>query len=907
MHPKNVSPSQSLQYYFQPDPVFGVDACWYGHLAERYGLYNLVCKKHDFANLITGNDLSGNQVIKSGRDTDDKEFHRAAVDFTLSPPKSFSMVAVHGGDLKLQAAHLAAIDATLNYIEANYIYVRQTKFCNTVAAKTGEGLFAKVNHSVSRANDPNLHTHCLIFNHTHGPKGPQAVFFDQLYRDQKLIIQIYLSQLANNVKELGYGIDVKSNGSWEISGIKQEWIEHFSKRSHSIKKVEKEFSETSRYSRANQSKLRKIAVLQSRPSKDHSMDGVQLKEQWEEQVPRRLILQALEKAKYRVQQEDKLKPVDYIRLAYQSIHETECLFTRKQILESCLNLGVGNVTAHELEKSFLKMRAAGEILDVSTYVNSKGITTQNFTSAHMKETEQEILKAFCDGINSLEPLISSQKAEQLIRTDHAHLTADQQVALQNILSSKDQCTLLQGDAGTGKSFLFKSLKEILEGRERTLRIEGVGFTGKAAQELQSKSGIASKTISSFLNESVQKSHKNGIVIIDEASMLGSMQASEVFFKAKCNNSRVILCGDCKQLQAISAGNFFKDLQTLGASRIELTHVIRQKNIVVLKEVRHVKNFLNGKNRFGIDKTFELLSENGQLVEKRYNSELIRAVAGRYLSDKSCDDTLIIASSNHERMQLNKLIRSTLQNQGLLGRENHEIQISVPVSLTGLKKFFAENFEVGQCALIEQRDQENRENQYFDSVIVSGDSRSNTINVLTSDNMLKQFKLRDQLQRINISLYETQKRNFSTGDKIIFLKNDKKLGIQNGLTGTVERIEKNRALQVRIKKFKRLVEIVPGKYPWFDHSYSISLHKAQGQTSSNVLFLANTRNKRMNKTESLYVALSRAENQVTIFTDNATKLKGQFKEGQYKTSSLLSSKNIIKSNTEGKMSEMEVEK
>jgi ATP-dependent exoDNAse (exonuclease V) alpha subunit len=733
------------------------------------------------------------------------------------------------------------------------------------------------------------------------------VYFDQLYKQQKLIAGIYLSDLAKNVKELGYEIEFQGNGKWEIAGVEKEWIQIFSKRTYNIKKVENELIDAGTYPGVRKGRLRKIAVLKSRPKKDSSINEKQLRKKWEQEVPKKLIKQSVERYKNRPQPKNKLTPKDYIRFAYHSIHQTECLLTLKQILEDSLKLSISHFTIVDIEKEFFKMKANYEIVEVSKYINSKGLVTYYYTSKAMKETELEILNSFRFGMNSSDAFLAVKDAEKKISKNYDFLTNDQKKSLQYILTSKQQFMLVQGDAGTGKSFLFKSFKEIIENKNKHVHIQGLGFTGKAAQELQTQSGISSKTITSFLNESASSAHRNSILIIDEASMIGSLQANEILDNAKVTNSKVIVCGDCKQLNAISAGKFFKDLQELKIPYTEMNEILRQKNETMLKSVNLIRDYQTGKKINGIDEAFDLLKKNSSLTEVPNKTELVKSTVDAYLTSKNMDGTLVITASNKDRLELNKNIRSELKKIGKIDKKDLQTKISVPVNLSGIQRHFSQNYELKQNILIEQHDLTNDRKDFFNATIVALDPKLNSLQVLTQHNEIKQIHLRDNNIRTRIILYESQERNFSTGDKVIFLKNDRELNIQNGLTGKIEKIGQKGTFHIRPKNSKRLIKINPKKFPWLDHSYALSIHKSQGLTSSKVILLADTQYQKLNRTESFYVAISRAEKKVKIFTNDAHKLKEQFKEGQDKTSTLLPKQNLIKSNAIDLTKKKEIER
>ena len=290
MRPLNISGSQAKDYYYAKDPAFskngdGLNSCWHGDAARTLGLSGKI-KKQDFLNIISGNDLAANNIIKDGVNNE----HRAAVDIPFSAPKSVSVIALHVGDDRLTAAHEKAVAKTLECIESNYVFARKTSNGMTTVERTGNGVFATFTHSTSRENDPQLHTHTLIMNMTEAKNGWRATWNDQIFKDQVLLNSVYQSELAKNVKQLGYQIESGQNGNWEIAGFKKQWVTNFSKRSAGIDVKEAELKQKEVFPNANESQRRNIAVLESRSDKDPSVLMPELMQRWQQELPRAKIM-----------------------------------------------------------------------------------------------------------------------------------------------------------------------------------------------------------------------------------------------------------------------------------------------------------------------------------------------------------------------------------------------------------------------------------------------------------------------------------------------------------------------------------------------------------------------------------------------------------------------------------------
>jgi hypothetical protein len=94
------------------------------------------------------------------------------------------------------------------------------------------------------------------------------------------------------------------------------------------------------------------------------------------------------------------------------------------------------------------------------------------------------------------------------------------------------------------------------------------------------------------------------------------------------------------------------------------------------------------------------------------------------------------------------------------------------------------------------------------------------------------------------------REFATGDRIMFLKNERELGVKNGTLGQVERVLPD-SMAVKLDD-GRSVAFDLKDYAHVDHGYAATIHKSQGVTVDRAHVLATPGMDR----HSAYVALSR---------------------------------------------------
>ena len=1017
MRPLNISPSQAKDYYYESDPCFPVNgdstypqSQWHGEVSKTFEIHGQQIKQRDFVNIISGNDLKGKQIIFTGKDNEGNDHHRAAIDIPFSAPKSVSICALHMGDKKLIGAHQQAIKDTIKYIEENYIYVRYTTD-KTRPGQTDNGLFATFMHSTSRSNDPQLHSHTLLMNMSLSPyvNDWRATWNDKIFEDQKHITMVYQNVLASNVKNLGYEIEKRPNGFWEIAGIKQAWIDQFSKRKKEIDEKEQEIK--GRLNSDNDSVLRNVAVLDSRDDKDSQITENELKELWENQVSKTTIKESIDKSKNQNIQKETLSPEEYLRIAYTSINENESTFKRFNPIDTAISLSVGEYTSEKFEKAFIHMVESGEIVKLSQVENERGLIVETFTSNAILQAESDIIKQFGEGLFSSVSYLEPAIIKKYIESKYRYFTKDQKEALIEILSSHDQFIIIQGDAGTGKTTLLKSIKEINDKHHLNIKIRGLGYTGKSADELEKKSGIKSKTISSFL---MKPDDEQCLYIVDESSMVGSFQMLELMNQAKKTGSKIVFIGDGKQLQAISAGKMFKVLTSDYMKSVMMEEAIRQKTDYMKDTVKFIKDYQNGNDHSGIDKAFEILKTNNRILEIKDRESRINTVIKDYLSEDDHINNLIVTPKNDDRKLINDRIIAQAQNNGRSKAMKLETEIRIPISVMGEKRLHAVSYKKDQHAFITSKNiqtcirsgenvsilsVDNRSitfdykginhkvkikdvNSYFNSFkkmdsdhveelsntshvylktlnqegvfkIDTVDIQNNTISLKRGDQQLnfdlnlkgrgfelfKHYEISDQTSQetINqsifvsgqnislskklssgkeiiikgtdeiyntidvehggsiytldlktvgdmISVYETEIREFAEGDKIVFLKNDQRQELQNGLTAIIDDIDHQGNIRAKVDE-DRYVYFKASKYQYFDHGYAVTVHKSQGQDTDKVYIVSDSEYKGLNNTEGFYVGVSRGKQDAFLYVDNASMFKDQVKLAQNKTSTL----------------------
>ncbi len=224
------SASEASRYYASGDYYVGTQPLeqsrWLGQGALELKLEGVVAPEV-FKKLLSGylpNGVVMQQVQKGYH-------HRPGYDLTFSAPKSVSLLALVSGNQAILQAHREAVCETLLKIEQKYAAVRNKHQGVITPEKTGNFLMALFEEYDSRAGDPHLHHHAVILNMTLKQNGTwRTLYFDEIYQDKLINGLEYRALLAKKLMALGYELNFKAGGLFEIKGIPEALLQHFSKR-----------------------------------------------------------------------------------------------------------------------------------------------------------------------------------------------------------------------------------------------------------------------------------------------------------------------------------------------------------------------------------------------------------------------------------------------------------------------------------------------------------------------------------------------------------------------------------------------------------------------------------------------------------------------------------------------------
>jgi conjugative relaxase-like TrwC/TraI family protein len=227
-------------YYAEGEHVVGH---WQGKGAELLGLRDAV-KFEDFEALRQGMDPTTGEFFRQRQSADRISINGAVqsrgrhlYDFTISAPKSVSIMAILGNDQRLIDAHKKAVNEALQELESHAATRVRQKSANDNRI-TGNMAVAVYHHDTSRDLDPQIHTHAVAANLTYDVKEYRwkALQASGIYERRSYLTEVYRNSLAREIKQLGYEIENCRDGrgrdaGFEIRGVSKELLAKYSQRS----------------------------------------------------------------------------------------------------------------------------------------------------------------------------------------------------------------------------------------------------------------------------------------------------------------------------------------------------------------------------------------------------------------------------------------------------------------------------------------------------------------------------------------------------------------------------------------------------------------------------------------------------------------------------------------------------
>lgn len=822
---------------------------WFGQAAVRLGLSGAVGEA-DFLALCEGRNPTTGERLTQRMNSLRREAlggelanRRVFYDFTISPPKSVSIVALCQ-DVRILALHDRAVQMAMSELE-KFAATRVRKAGAQADRETGNVIGAAFRHDTSRELDPHLHTHCVVLNATFDPAETRwkAIQVQGMYAAQKFVENLYYHELAKGLRRLGYEVENNAR-DFELKGVPASLVERFSKRHQQIneeagKRIAAEGLQ------GNEKAIREQVARAARKRKAADSTANRLRPFWAQQMTPSEYA-ALAALRPSATQPERGDASALIAWAEQHLFERRSVVADYELLSAALARGRGDaVYLAELRRA----------VDAGPYPREAG--SRKLTSEAALACEREIVAAAQFGRRRFEAFNPAFQAAPA-------LTAEQTRAVRQILGSRDFITLFRGGAGTGKSF---TLKEV----ERGMAMVGRPVVVLAPQRQQVKDlrrdGLPAETVSRTLVSGTLP--RGAVVIVDEAGQLGGRELRDVIRLAKTHAGRLVLSGDTRQHGAVTASDALKAIEThSGLKPVEIQRIRRQdpKAGKTRRERIAIRAYRAAVKTAAAGHTLESLDRLDALgwIRELPPEELRDAVASEYLAARSREENvLVVAQTREEVRAMNEAIREKLVATGTLDAGQPVMALEA-LDWTEAQKRDTRYYPPGQRVQFLRRYGRFRPGDTCE--VASANAHGL---VLMKDGWRSEFSFR-YADRVVVT--RPVELALSPGDRIQLKFNGRSVEgtrLNNGELLTVTRIELNARLV--LEDGKGIRKTLSPEQRLFTRGYAVTSYASQGKTVDTVL-LADAANRAATNQKQWYVSISRGRRRALIFTPDRMGLR-----------------------------------
>ncbi|HWA10539.1 MAG TPA: MobF family relaxase [Opitutaceae bacterium] len=837
-------------YYSEGQKVTGE---WLGEGARKLGLAGAVAER-DFLALCEGrNPETGGRLTQrlntmrseNGKLTANRRiFH----DFTISPPKSVSIVALCY-DKRIVDQHDRAVRVAMTELE-KFAETRVRKSRQHGSRSTGNLVVAMFRHETARGElDPHLHTHCAAFNATHDAVEGRwkALQTEGMYKAQKFAENVYYHELCRGLRSLGYEIENNAR-DFEIRGVPQSVVACFSKR-HAQIDAEAKRQAAQGYD-GDMGELRTRIAHEHRARKMKNSTADELRSYWKSQ------LAAAEQAAMENLRQPGEKQVQTADVRAIVGWADEHVFARRSV-----------VNDYEL-KALALARGRGENFDLADL--SHAIKERDYFHPRYEVHKlSSRINAGCEGeiIRAVQTGMATRFAFRRDYQPDPELSKEQARAAAKILASKDFVTLFRGGAGTGKSHTLQEVARAIGAGEHPAPVLVLAPQRQQVQDLEA-AGMPAQTLAHALTAKNFAPHS--VVILDEAGQVGVRDMRELLRALQEVRGRLILSGDSRQHGAVSAGDALRWIEEhVPRKRTAELREIRRQNPGAARSaeekrfIREYRAAVKEAAAGNIARSYDRLEKIG-CVRELPDEPRRAAIAGEYLTAlQRGERPLVVAQTWSEVHAANDAIRSALRSAGKVG-DGKTLMTFQPVDRSEAQKRDARFYEAGQAVFFLKRYGRHAKGDVCEvagaserGVVVVKDGRRSTVGYRYAD---------------RFAVVKRTDMEIAPGDRLQLKANGRSVEgarLFNGELVTVAHVGSTGELVVNDERGE--TKTLAPSQRLLVRGYAVTSYASQGKTADTVI-VADAGNRAATSRQQWYVSISRGRKNVVVLTPDRTALR-----------------------------------
>ena len=521
------------------------------------------------------------------------ERRSAGLDMTFSADKSVSALwAIADPELRaeIERAHNDAARLTLEETMLRHCaYTRIRNRDGEIEVLPADISAAMFQHGTSRDNDPQLHTHCVIFNaaRTHRDGKYRALHQHPVYTWMKAAGAVYRNALAWSLQER-LGIRMEQYGKdgefTRIAGMTEELTGHWSKRRAAIIEAAREMGFTVEGNAPRAAAANKITRAGKSPDNDPEIRHQRWRGEADAFIERKALIVSLLGKSEEITQEQVRALTAVLEDLPERLTREEAVFRLPDIVERVGNVTAGLLNHDAVETSIERVLLNPEVVRLTRPPRSAEgradmAHTRLYSTRHNLKMEQEVRDMASGMTAGTEHSLSAQAIEAkvagLLKAGYP-LSEEQIAAIRTVTSSGGRVAIIEGAAGSGKTTTLRPIADLY--REHGQSIIATAVAWRTAVALGNDVDARPFCVDKLLRLAARGGidiDGNTTIIVDEAGMLSTRQAHHILQLSERHGAKIVFAGDTQQQQPVEAGPGLRLIRdAVGSVRVD--RIRRQK-------------------------------------------------------------------------------------------------------------------------------------------------------------------------------------------------------------------------------------------------------------------------------------------------------------------------------------------
>ena len=544
----------------------------------------------DFQRLYNGFAPDGSSRLTRNAGSEQRS---PGVDMTFSADKSVSALwAVADPELRarIEQAHNDAARVALEETVFRYCaYTRIRDREGQIRVLPADISVAMFQHGTSRENDPQLHTHCVIFNaaRTREDGKWRAMHQYPVYSWAKAAGAVYRNALAWNLREqLGIRMEQygPNGGFTRIEGMPEDLQVFWSKRR---KAIVAKAGELGIPSLGNASRMAGVNKL-TRAGKSHDNDPEVRHRRWIDEaegfVEHEELIAAVTGHEVEISRDAIRELTDRLENLPAHLAREEAVFRRPDMVEAAANAAAGLIGPEALKTSIERLRRNSEIERLEpkkpTPESRAGMVhTEVYSTRHNLGLEQAVrdmaASMAADSGHDLPEEAVKEKVKTLLEQGYP-LSQEQSLAIHHATLTGGRVAVIEGAAGSGKTTTLRPITDLH--REHGYEIVPTAVAWRTAVALGDDCDARAYCVDKLLKLAAKEQIEIGaktLIVVDEAGMLSTRQAHHILQLSERHGAKVVFAGDTRQQQPVEAGPGLRLIRDVAGS-VRVDRIRRQK-------------------------------------------------------------------------------------------------------------------------------------------------------------------------------------------------------------------------------------------------------------------------------------------------------------------------------------------